>query len=609
MKNASKFFMFNNIKGITLITLVITIIVLLILAGVSISMLTGENGILTKAQNAKGNWTAKQAKEQIELVITDAKIENEGRSINKEVLKKGLVELGVKNLPENSEDINFELIVKLNEYMFKIYENGKVEQVTGIQIPSAIKLIPGETAQINVEKSEDVSGTVTWSVENENILSIDTNTGDIITITPKAVGETLINATLQSNGVTYTAKCNVKVVAAIASLSLVNVEVESGNTVQLQITKTPQGETEDVVFESSNTDIATVDDKGMVTAKSGIIEDTTVTITAKPHKTTGIQAQCVVTVKKEDESNKKVGIIDKSKTKFASNNNVREVREGNIPIPSGFYYVKGSIIGGAVITDESSGKEGEGNEFVWVPVTTVNGTKSNTLPNGSEIELNRYTFDGTGKPRIMDSSDQYVEEDGLNGEVTNKGNLSAISISDYKNSVKNYGGYYIGRYEARDADAQEGRINGSASDHAVSVNVNDFVYNYVTQSDAARICRTMNTNSAYTVDLINSYAWDTAILYIQEFSTNKVYSIQASNTSYLDKGTANYDTLCNIVDMRNNCVEWTTEKSLYYYGSTARGGNVSGQYTLTTSGRYDYSVNSTYCNGGGLSFRPILYIN
>ena len=40
-------------KGITLIALVITIIVLLILAGVSIAMLTGENGILTQAKKAK----------------------------------------------------------------------------------------------------------------------------------------------------------------------------------------------------------------------------------------------------------------------------------------------------------------------------------------------------------------------------------------------------------------------------------------------------------------------------------------------------------------------------------------------------------------------------
>ena len=41
-------------KGITLISLVVTIIVLLILAGISISMLTGQNGILNRAQEAKG---------------------------------------------------------------------------------------------------------------------------------------------------------------------------------------------------------------------------------------------------------------------------------------------------------------------------------------------------------------------------------------------------------------------------------------------------------------------------------------------------------------------------------------------------------------------------
>ena len=53
----------KNNKGITLIALVITIIVLLILAGVSIAMLTGENGILTQAQKAK-NETENAAKNE-----------------------------------------------------------------------------------------------------------------------------------------------------------------------------------------------------------------------------------------------------------------------------------------------------------------------------------------------------------------------------------------------------------------------------------------------------------------------------------------------------------------------------------------------------------------
>ena len=65
-------------KGITLIALVITIIVLLILAGVSIAMLTGENGILTQANNAKretekgsGNISKEELKEILEKYFTD----------------------------------------------------------------------------------------------------------------------------------------------------------------------------------------------------------------------------------------------------------------------------------------------------------------------------------------------------------------------------------------------------------------------------------------------------------------------------------------------------------------------------------------------------------
>ena len=63
-------------KGITLIALVITIIVLLILAGVSIAMLTGENGILSQAQNAKNETEEAGAIEEIKLAIGQAKIKD-----------------------------------------------------------------------------------------------------------------------------------------------------------------------------------------------------------------------------------------------------------------------------------------------------------------------------------------------------------------------------------------------------------------------------------------------------------------------------------------------------------------------------------------------------
>lgn len=59
----------KNQKGITLIALVITIIVLLILAGVSIAMLTGQNGLLTKASNAKTETTQKEAEEVVKIAV------------------------------------------------------------------------------------------------------------------------------------------------------------------------------------------------------------------------------------------------------------------------------------------------------------------------------------------------------------------------------------------------------------------------------------------------------------------------------------------------------------------------------------------------------------
>ena len=55
LNKEKKIIMQKNTKGITLIALVVTVIVLIILAGVSISLVLGENGIVIKAKKAKEN--------------------------------------------------------------------------------------------------------------------------------------------------------------------------------------------------------------------------------------------------------------------------------------------------------------------------------------------------------------------------------------------------------------------------------------------------------------------------------------------------------------------------------------------------------------------------
>ena len=62
----------KNNKGITLIALVITIIVLLILAGISIAMLTGDNGLLTKANDAKSETSKAEVIERINMELNAA---------------------------------------------------------------------------------------------------------------------------------------------------------------------------------------------------------------------------------------------------------------------------------------------------------------------------------------------------------------------------------------------------------------------------------------------------------------------------------------------------------------------------------------------------------
>lgn len=90
--------------GITLIALVLTIIVLLILSGISISMLTGENGILTRAKEAKTKTELAIEKEQLQMAITEALTEN-NNILTKEKLQNTLAKINneTPNIVENTD--------------------------------------------------------------------------------------------------------------------------------------------------------------------------------------------------------------------------------------------------------------------------------------------------------------------------------------------------------------------------------------------------------------------------------------------------------------------------------------------------------------------------
>lgn len=66
----------NNIKGVTLVSLVITIILLLILSGITINIMLGENGLLNHTQSAKEEDQKQTASETMQLKITDLQMKN-----------------------------------------------------------------------------------------------------------------------------------------------------------------------------------------------------------------------------------------------------------------------------------------------------------------------------------------------------------------------------------------------------------------------------------------------------------------------------------------------------------------------------------------------------
>ena len=116
----------NN--GITLIALVITIIVLLILAGVSIATLTGENGVLTKANDANKKTGQASAEEQVQLEVT-ASIGTDGKisipDLNKNLKNiKGLIHEGesIENIP--IDNLPAAVVVDGNNVIIR--ENGTV---------------------------------------------------------------------------------------------------------------------------------------------------------------------------------------------------------------------------------------------------------------------------------------------------------------------------------------------------------------------------------------------------------------------------------------------------------------------------------------------------
>ena len=147
-------------NGITLIALVITIIVLLILAGISIATLTGENGLLTKANTAKTETSKASAKEKVQIAVMGS-YDNKGE-IDNNALKTNLENVeGIDKttIPDTITDSSFSITVKVDGYEVIIEEDGKVA-VKGENPPAEQVIITASDIANSIDKSKLYGATV-----------------------------------------------------------------------------------------------------------------------------------------------------------------------------------------------------------------------------------------------------------------------------------------------------------------------------------------------------------------------------------------------------------------------------------------------------------------
>ncbi len=325
-----------------------------------------------------------------------------------------------------------------------------------------------------------------------------------------------------------------------------------------------------------------------------------------------------------------------------------------VVIPGGFKFAgqpTDTVEDGIIIEDD------EGNQFVWIPVSNTDGDNDGTgtgLINRKEndpveITLGRYKFknqkneietadspDGTPELKQKGSesdsdedkykfswTDNYGDTYGDYKENTSltrtNGGEGAKDLADFVQSVQDNHGYYIARYEAsyKSGSSVEdykpfSKPSKSNSTESWS-NTSGRLWNRITQGDASKVSRNMyngTDNEAKYVesDLVNSYAWDTAIVYIQAMGNANYANAYDGNGTLKNTGATN-DVKCNIYDMAANLLEWTTEYSTYTgngdnYPCVRRGGiyNYSGNYTAYRT------YNSTTNSSRNFGFRPLLYL-
>ena len=251
---------------------------------------------------------------------------------------------------------------------------------------------------------------------------------------------------------------------------------------------------------------------------------------------------------------------------------IKEYTEDGVPIPEGFYYVGGNKGNGVVISDnpEDEGKgidhttatQLQGNQFVWAPVVDEDFERYDGYYGGALDE--EYGADTCEEP--------YEE-----GYANEESEYNAM-----RNSVLEYNGFYVGRYEAGTTGTRYGN-SGITDDVVVKQGKN--VYNWIGWSDSddmkvetggavqkSKEFASANNYTSVTSTLIYGVQWDAIMQFIDSGYKNEDGTLYEKNSfvanstgkgnytgSLLPTGSNSEYAVKNIYDLAGNAYEWTME--------------------------------------------------
>ena len=289
----------------------------------------------------------------------------------------------------------------------------------------------------------------------------------------------------------------------------------------------------------------------------------------------------------------------------------KDVNGEQVPIPEGYIVSENSdenIVNKGLVVSDS-----RGNEYVWISCT-VDSSSNKLQYKRTEWGVEK---DGTDNSRaikdeltLKDIDVTYSKTDtdnGINEEISKE---IVAQINAEKESIKKYGGYYIGRYEV-------GKDNKTAV-----IKAEQEPYVNIKWSKAYELAKGIGGGEGATTYLCSSYSWDTAINFIQN-TTGKNYAtsiigfngnwksqevkdssgkvIKPVNTAQrLNTGLTT--ALCNIYDMGGNVGEFTTELN----PGTSETVVLRGCFADTPAGyRWDYVSGVA---GSDYGFRATLFL-